>query len=460
MKTWNQFFEDLQGKSVAIIGFGVSNRPLFELVYNAGAKVTVCDKNTGLIRDNEAFFSRYPDVVFQLGDGYLRGLDQDYIFRSPGIRPDKPEIASAVQNGSVLTSEMELFFMFCPCKIIGITGSDGKTTTSTLISEILKAYGKTVYLGGNIGTPLLAEIPSMQADSVCVVELSSFQLQTMELSPYIAVITNIAPNHRDWHTGMYEYTYAKCRIFANQKKDDTLILNHDNPVTASLVGKARGNCFEFSSSQKIEKGAYLSDGSMLLADGEMFPVLRLEDILLMGKHNIENYMAAALAAYALCGKSVFPSVKKVAREFKGVEHRLELVRVWNGVRFYNDSIASSPTRTAAGLNAFPEKVILIAGGYDKKISYTPFGQDVVQHVKKLYLSGNTAAKIKESVENADTEKSIPIKSFPTFDEAVLAACREAQEGDIVLLSPASASFDQFKNFVERGLRFKKLVNSL
>ena len=327
---------------------------------------------------------------------YLDGLDQDVIFRSPGIRPDIPPFLTAIQQGSVLTSEMEVFFQVCPCKIIAVTGSDGKTTTTSLIAEMLKNAGYTVHVGGNIGKPLLSEADRMGKDDVAVLELSSFQLMTMDQSPHIAVVTNISPNHLDYHHTMEEYVQAKKNIFLHQSPEDRLILNFDNPGARSMASEAVCPVTWFSRKWQLDEGVYLRDEAIWLTNEQgSREVLPLELIQLPGDHNIENYMAAIAAVDGIVPDKC---VRAVALRFQGVEHRIEFVRELDGVRWYNDSIATSPTRTTACLESFPQKVILIAGGYDKGVPFTQLGLEIVDRVKTLVLTGDTAPAIRQAVE--------------------------------------------------------------
>ena len=371
-----------------------------------------------------------------------------------------PELIAAKERGSVITSEMEVFFQVCPCKTIAVTGSDGKTTTTTIIAELLKAAGKSVYVGGNIGRPLLPDVDGMEPGDIAVLELSSFQLMTMEQSPDIAVITNLAPNHLDVHKSMEEYIAAKKNIFTHQGPGALLVLNADNGITSGFAPEARGRVTLFSRRAELEKGVFVKDGAVWVRnDMHERPVLYLENILLPGEHNVENYMAAIAALDGLVPDQV---VRDFAAKFAGVEHRIELVRTLRGVRYYNDSIASSPSRTIAGLRSFKEKVLLIAGGYDKHIPFDVLGPEVVEHVKALFLTGDTAPKIRAAVERAPGYRpdALPIQEYSSFDGAVLAACQAAQSGDVVILSPACASFDRFKNFMERGAAFKKMIYGL
>ena len=375
------------------------------------------------------------------------------------MRPDLPEMTSAVQNGAVLTSEMEVFFDVCPCRMIGVTGSDGKTTTTSIIAELLRASGHTVHVGGNIGTPLLNQADDMQEDDFAVLELSSFQLMTMKKSPPVAVVTNITPNHLDMHLDMDEYVEAKRNILRYQSPSDTAVLNIDNEITRAFSETARANVLTFSLKRPVENGVYLDGETIYTVGGSKAePLLETSRIYLPGIHNIENYMAAFAAVRGLVDRETY---RKVAETFKGVTHRIELVRTLNGVRYYNDSIASSPTRTIAGLRSFKQKVILIAGGKDKGVPFDTLGPEIVEHVKTLVLTGLTAPKIRAAVENAPGYNGSPvILEKEDFNEAVLAAHAAAESGDIVILSPACTSFDRFKNFEERGNTFKEIVNGL
>jgi UDP-N-acetylmuramoylalanine--D-glutamate ligase len=444
---------------VAVIGIGVSNTPLIELLAKEGVSVTACDRRdrTSLGQLGDRLESL--GVSLRLGDDYLEDLRQDVIFRTPGLRPDVPQLLSAARRGSEITSEMEVFFRVCPCPIIAVTGSDGKTTTTTIIAELLKAAGYSVHVGGNIGHPLLCEAGGMSPDDYAVLELSSFQLMSMTCSPHIAVVTNLAPNHLDWHTGMEEYVWAKENLFRHQTAGDVAVFNWDNDITRAVSDHAPGRVRFFSRQAEPEDGVFLRGDSVISRrGGQERIVMTTADIKLPGVHNVENYMAAVAAVDGLVSDDV---ISRFAREFGGVEHRIELVRTRRGVRFYNDSIASSPSRTIAGLRSFPEKVILIAGGYDKHIPFDVLGPEIVEHVKTLVLCGATADKIEEAVRKAPcyTEGHPVILRVSPFEKAVEAARDAAAEGDVVTLSPACAAFDQFKNFAERGKTFKAIVNS-
>ena len=456
--TRQEYLRSLGGKRVAVIGIGVSNRPLLRLLLEEGIDVTACDKKgraeLGPLGDElEA-----AGCKLRLGPDYLAGLDQDVIFRTPGLHPR--HLAEAAARGSVITSEMEVFFDVCPCPILAVTGSDGKTTTTTIIARLLQAAGHTVHLGGNIGRPLLGEAEAIRPGDWAVVELSSFQLLTMRRSPRIAVLTNLAPNHLDVHTGMEEYVRAKAVLLDYQGPSDRAVCNWDNEITRSLSRETAGKVSYFTRAPgfKPDWGCWLEGDAVWYRDeaGER-EVLPLGDILLPGVHNVENYMAAICAVQGLVEDE---TIRTLARSFGGVEHRIELVRTRRGVRWYNDSIASSPSRTEAGLRSFPERVVLIAGGKDKGVSYAPLGPVINDHVKLLILCGATAGAIRQAAERAENACGLEIVEVPDYPAAVRLAAERTGEGDVVLLSPASTSFDRFRNFEERGRVFKELVAAL
>ncbi|MDR1692155.1 MAG: UDP-N-acetylmuramoyl-L-alanine--D-glutamate ligase [Oscillospiraceae bacterium] len=427
------FLEQFKGKEVAIIGFGVSNRPLARLLIGAGAKVTVCDKDETVNPED------CPGAAFRLGPSYLMNLPGEVIFRTPGLRPDHPSLEKARAEGRRVTSEMEEFFKLCPCPIIGVTGSDGKTTTTTLIAEMLGAAGITAHLGGNIGSPLLTRAGEMDAGDCAVVELSSFQLMDMTQSPKVAVITNITPNHLDWHRDMEEYIAAKLVLLRFQGGGDTAVLNADNPLTETLRGNGRTEYF----------------GGFRIRDGMIDGFLPLSCIRLRGHYQTENLMAAMTAVRGMARPEV---IRSVAENFGGVPHRNEFVKEIDGVSYYNNSIGSSPARTAATLRAHDGKVLLIAGGRDKNVPFDDLCALFPSHVKRLYLIGESAETIAAA--------ALAVPGAPDaircadLEDAVLQAKRDAKPGDTVLLSPACTAFDAYKNFEERGKHFVEIVHKL
>ena len=457
-----QFMESLNGKSVTFCGVGVSNTPVAELFARKGAHVTICDKRSreqlGAMGDRLAAAG----AQFRLGPDYLAHLDGDMVFRTPGMKYTLPELTDARRRGIAVTSEMEMFFELCPCPIIAVTGSDGKTTTTTVIAEMLKAQGKRVYLGGNIGAALLPLVEQIAPDDIAVVELSSFQLISMRRSPDVAVITNITPNHLDMHKDMDEYVNAKKNIFLHQNAFGRTVLNRDNALTHSFVDETRGQVLEFSRRGEVENGAWLrSDGMIMMrlngTDTEVFPA---KDIRIPGAHNVENYMTAISAVW---GRVNIEVMHEIARTFAGVEHRAEFVRELGGVRYYNDSIATTPSRTISGtLSLFDRKIIVILGGYDKHIPFDPLGPVVAKKVKIAILLGVTAPKIEAAITGCPeySEGNPAIYRVENLEQAVRLAHRLAVRGDIVSLSPACASFDQFPNYETRGERFKEYVHEL
>ena len=457
----NEFNENIKNKKVAIIGLGVSHRPLIEHLYKLGARITVFDN-----REQEKIDKDIWDKVQELniksyiGEDYLSNLKGfDYIFRSPSCRPDLPEIVEEVNRGAILTSEIEMVLKIAPCKIVGITGSDGKTTTTSLIYEILKTKYKC-FLGGNIGTPLFTKISEMKPDDIVVLELSSFQLMNMELSTDIAVVTNITPNHLNVHKDYQEYIDSKANIFKHQKENDILVINYDNDITKNFAKQANGNVVYFSRREKLPNGVIYDEDTVKICDNDLRRhVLNKKDVKIRGIHNIENICAAIAATKEL----VSPEEQKQAiMEFTGVEHRLEFVRELDGVKWYNDSIASSPNRTIAGLNSYNERIVLIAGGRDKNLDYDPIAKPIIDNVDTLIVMGETAEKIKNAVtrELERQNETLNIIKVANVQEAVKKARENAKPNQVVLFSPASTSFDMFKNFEERGKKFKEEVNKL
>lgn len=457
-----RFLKSLEGKKVALCGIGKSNLPLISLFSRYGAQVTACDKRTQEQLGEAAQQAKDAGAQLSVGEEYLKNLEADILFRTPGMRFYMEELNKFREQGVAVTSEMEVFFELCPCKIIAVTGSDGKTTTTSIIAELLKAAGKDVHLGGNIGKPLLPEIETINETDVAVVELSSFQLISMRQSPDIAVVTNLAPNHLDIHKDMQEYIDAKKNIILHQNAFSRAVINMDNEITKGFAPDCRGTVYGFSRKQTLSNGCYTEkDGSIMMAvNGNAKKVMDISDIKIPGMHNVENYLAAIAAVWGAADADI---IRQVAQSFNGVEHRAEFVRVVNGVKYYNDSIASSPTRTACGtLSLYDEKIILIAGGYDKKIPYEPLGPVINKKVKLLILMGATAGKIESAVKNAENyEQEHPdIIRVNNMEQAVQAAYKNASDGDIVSLSPASASFDLYPNFDARGKHFKELVDKL
>ena len=456
MNKLDEFKYNVAGKNITVIGIGISNLPLIKYLVSLGANVTACDR-----RRAEDLGENYTEleklgVKFNLGDGYLNNLSGDMIFKTPGMRYDVPELLKAKENGSIVTSEMEVFFEVCPSHIIAVTGSDGKTTTTTLIHKMMTDAGYKTWLGGNIGNPLLTDTEKMKENDWVILELSSFQLHTMRKSPEIAVITNISPNHLDMHKDYKEYIDAKKNIMLYQNEGDTLIVNADNQVTADIGKSANGAVKYFSRNGMAD--VYL-DGNIIKRG--IVEILNIKDIKIPGMHNVENYMAAIAAVSGLVSKDV---IVNVAKTFGGVEHRIELVRTLDGVKYYNSSIDSSPNRTINTLRVFPNKVIMIAGGKDKGIPYDEIGPALAEHVKVLILIGATSDKIQEALDaeinKTGNGKDIEVIRATSYENAVNTARSKAHDGDVVLLSPASTSFDMFRNFEERGNLFKKIVNEL
>ena len=522
------FGNKIKGKNVAVIGIAISNTPLIEFLSKYGARITAFDRSDAGTLSDRIERLKPCNIEYRLGPGYLSGLKGfDYIFKTPAIRPDIPEFVAESERGAIITSEMELFLELCPGTVFGITGSDGKTTTTTLVFEMLKAHGYNCYLGGNIGNPLISDVETMTATDMAVVELSSFQLLTMKKSVNIAIITNLSPNHLDVHKSYDEYIGAKKNIYAYQSPGDLCVLNYDNLETRNLCSEIPGRLGLFSrvnsdvfrdapalpgdGIDKIQHGAAhhqtsnneipysnasLNIASHSNASRDIMPnsktpyaavyvhdsnvyyksfdenygggkysaaaqVIRLDDILIPGPHNVENYLAAICAVYRYADRD---DAAAVARRFAGVEHRLEHFRTLDGVRYYNDSKATNPISTIACLNSFDQKIILIAGGKDKDLDFAPLGRHIAEKVKLLILCGQTSNLIKQSLmhycDSQDIPCTVPIIECESYEEAVSAARANAQAKDVVALSPAGTSFDRFNNFEERGRFYKGLVNAL
>lgn len=446
-----------------MLGLGISNLPLIDFLLDRGAAVSVRDQKGVDEADPRIAAWRARGVEFITGDGYLDGIRADYVFRSPGIRPDLDGIQAAVRAGAVLTSEMELFFALCPAKIFAVTGSDGKTTTTTLTCKLLEAEaakagrGQRVFVGGNIGAPLLPRLADIRADDFAVVELSSFQLMTMPRAAWAAAITNISPNHLNWHTDMDEYTAAKYRVLG--AGTHRAVLNADNALSAGAPVPAGAEKIVFSLDRRPadmdgDVKIYEEDGFICM-DGEK--VLRIANIRIPGRFNVANYMCAVGMTRGFVSTE---TVTALAKTFGGVEHRNEFVREVRGVRYYNSSIDSSPSRTTAALSAYPKAPILICGGRDKHVPFDGLAETILTHAKALVLTGEAKEQILAAVKGAaHYREDFPIRVTDDFADAVRTAHDLAEAGDIVLLSPACTSFDAFKNFEARGKTFKNIVNS-
>ena len=461
-KKLEEFNEYIRFRKVAVIGLGVSNIPLLEYLYEKKAQVTVFDERTMDEIPSETInkINTY-EFSYSFGKNCLEKLNGfNIIFRSPSCLPTRIELQKEAERGAIVTTEVEMLMEMCPCKIVGVTGSDGKTTTTSLINAILKKAGYKTFLGGNIGTPLFTKLPEMEPNDIVVLELSSFQLMNMHISPDIAIITNITPNHLNIHKDYQEYIDAKKCIFKNQNEKGILILNYDNDITRECAKEANGNVVFFSSKVKLDNG-FIVDGNIIKEcnDKVRKHILNTDEVILRGNHNFQNIATALAATKTLVDTDI---AVQAIKEFKPVEHRIEFVKEIDGVKWYNDSASSSPTRTISGINAFKENIILIAGGYDKNLEYEPLAKPVVDKVSTLILIGQTAEKIYDVVKNESEKenKKINIYMCDTLEQTIEIAKKSAKKGDVVLFSPASASFDMFKNFADRGHKFKDLVNKI
>lgn len=450
-----------QGKKVAVVGLAANNTPLIRDLVQRGAQVTALDRKSAA--ELETYMDQLRDlqITYHLGPDYLEHLKgHDEVFLSPGVPRRQPELQAAEAAGVKFRSEMELFFESCPCRIMGITGSSGKTTVTTL-SGLIMQRSTTVRVGGNIGRPPISFLPELTGDSFVVLELSSFQLQSMKASPQLSVVTNVTPNHLDVHQDMEEYIDAKAHILRFQTASDRAVLNWDNEISRSMAGETPGRVYYFSRNERLREGAYFAEGHLYLRlNGEEELICRRDEILLPGDHNVENVLTAALVC-RLAGAPL-SDIRAVVTQFTGVEHRLEIVREREGVKYYNDSISTTPDRAIAGLLAIPAPIVLIAGGYDKHLPFKEFARVAVTRCKTMVLMGATAPIIREALEEAMGEKGCQVELLMAddLDDAVQKASQSAVSGDVVLLSPACASYDMFKNFEERGRLFKTLVNAL
>ena len=458
----NEFNDYIRYRKVAIIGLGVSNLPLLDYLYEKKANVTVFDEREydKIPKDIIDKITKY-GFILHLGNDCLQYLKNfNVIFRSPSCLPTKPELVEEANRGALVTTEVELLMEMCPAKIIGITGSDGKTTTTSLINAILQKGGYKTFLGGNIGTPLFTKLPDITPEDIVVLELSSFQLMGMQVSPQIAVITNITPNHLNIHKDYQEYIDSKKNIFRYQDENGILVLNYDNEITKKCAEEAKGKVIFFSNKTKLDNGYIVDDDVIKECDDRVRKhILNTEDVILRGNHNYQNIATAIAATSSLvdCETAV-----KAIKEFKPVEHRIEFIREIDGVKWYNDSASSSPSRTLSGINAFKEKIVLIAGKKKKNLDYTPLAKPIIEKVKTLILIGQTSGKIYEVVKDEleKENKNLDIYMCETLEETIPIAKKNAGKGDVVLFSPASASFDMFKNFADRGNKFKDLVKGL
>lgn len=467
----DELINSLKNKKVAFVGMGVANTPCAEFLAEKGIDVFACDKrDRAYIGEDICKKLDSLGVTFSLGEHYLDILpEMDVVFRSHGILPfQNPWISQCIERGQTVTTEMEVFFKYCPCKIFAVTGSNGKTTTTTLIAKMLEAEGNKVFLGGNIGKALMPCLDEISEKDIAVVELSSFQLLTMgnlTNKPDVAVVTNIECTHQDHHISLDEYVDAKRNILIYQNQKQRTILNADcdysigNRVYHDMRFDVRGQFYQFSIKHPVENGAYMKDNGDICytENGKETYVMNKSDIRIVGDHNIENYCTAISAVWGMVKPE---NIEKIAQTFCGVEHRIEFVREFEGVRYYNDSIATSPSRVISGLKAFGEKIIVIMGGSDKGNDMSEMVPYILKYVKLLVLNGATADKIYQSIINNSeyNNSTLQIEKVDTMQQALLVAKSRAEKGDIVSLCPACPAFDQFKTFEYRGKEFKKLVN--
>ncbi|HHT76409.1 MAG TPA: UDP-N-acetylmuramoyl-L-alanine--D-glutamate ligase [Clostridiaceae bacterium] len=472
-QNYSEFKALIKNKSVAVIGVGISNRPLIRFLHALGAKISAFDRldsdDAVLMTTKSEFKAQGISLQWHTGEHYLQSLssgDYDFVFKTPKFRDDSPVLKTLRQKGSILTSEMEVFMTLCPARIIAVTGSDGKTTTTTLISEILKAEGYNVHLGGNIGTPLLDRIETIESSDFVVLELSSFQLMTISQRCNVAVITNISPNHLDFHSDYEEYISSKMNIFRSQTLFDRLVINADNDITKEFIGQQKGSlsCFSlentlhFENVPSSESVVFLKDNHIFLQTQDQTEVImNADDILIPGRHNIDNMLAAIGATHPFVRNN---AIVQVAKQFPGVEHRIEFVESVNNRRFYNSSIDTSPTRTINTMEALAlrsERGVLIAGGQDKKCDYTGLGTAIASVCHSVVLYGDNSDLIRDTVFKECGENLVQISDAANYDEAIRIAYQMSREGDVIILSPTGTSYDYFRHFEERGNLYKDLV---
>ncbi len=442
-------------QKVAVLGFGLEGQDLVRFLLKQKAKMTVFDQKDQLEGQDYQELKK-TGVDFKLGQDCLQNLTGfNFIFRSPGFKRLLPEILAAEKQGAQISSATKLFFELCPGKIIGVTGTKGKGTTATLIYEILKNDKQPVFLAGNVGQPMLSLLPRIKKGDWVILELSSFQLQDLNQSPHLAVVLFIASEHLDYHQNTDEYIQAKVNLVSHQKKSDLAILNADDLTSSSFAGLTPAQIYCFSRQKKVN-GAYVQKQKIYLFDQEIGPA---DKLLLLGEHNWDNVCAATLAA-SLAGVSL-ESIKKTVFSFKGLEHRLEYVKTINQVAFYNDSFSTTPETTVAAIKSFKKPLVLIAGGSEKGSDYTQLGQEIARStVKTLILIGQMAERIKKAVLIAGFQGEIIFRPSEKMKEIVEIAFQKAKPGEIVLLSPACASFDMFEDYKQRGVQFKKNVQAL
>ncbi len=463
--TKDYFFKYINGKKVGFCGIGRTNMPLIDLFIKHGAIVSARDRREDAGEYGAELLEK--GVKLHLGESYLDEVYEDILFRTPGIPWFLPQLVTARENGCVVTSELEIFLDICPCKTYGITGSDGKTTTTNLVARFFEEDGKTVHLGGNIGNPLLNNIDKIREDDVAIVELSSFQLISMRKSPDVCVVTNMSPNHLDVHKDMTEYIEAKKHVLLHQNAFSKAVLNFDNEITLGFKDEIRGDLMFFSRKEEVKRGAHYKDAKIFV-NGEFF--MDRCDLKLQGEHNVENFMAAILAVWG----DVSPaSIKTVAKSFNGVAHRAEFVREFEGVKYYNDSIASSPSRAISGtLSLYDKKIIMIAGGADKGVAFNELAEKICEKVGVLILvkpestiegfKAPAAEKIRQSVLNAVAYKEGEplIVTVNDMQSAVSTARKMAKNGDIVSLCPSCTAFDMYRDFEVRGNHYKEIILGL
>ena len=452
---------DLKNKNTAVIGAGIEGISAVKYLAKKGAQIHLLDKkNKDDIDPRILEEIRRLKVNFKFGPNYLDSLqDFEIIFRSPGIRPDLVELINAKEKGIQISSQIKYFFDHCPATIVGITGTKGKGTTSVLAHEILKEANKKVFLGGNIGNPPLDFLDKVTEDCVVVLELSSFQLMDLEKSPHIAVVLSTTSEHMDWHSNTNEYISAKKNMLKYQTEDDFAIISKDSPLAKEIGDSSAAKKYYASINGAVNRGAYLENDEIILITGSKVPIANVNDVQLLGAHNLQNILAAVVVAKLL---EIQPdSISKTITTFKGLPHRLEFVKEVGGVKYFDDSASTNVETAIAAINSFENPEILILGGASKNSDFTSLGQEVAKkNIKSVILIGEEANKIQKSIERSGKFSGEIVTGLKKMEEVVKETQQLASSGDIVLLSPACASFDMFKNYQDRGDKFKQAVNFL
>lgn len=461
MKTLPAAIEMFKGKRVTVVGLAREGSALARFLSGHGALVTVSDSKSMLDLQGPLRSLQGLDLKLSLGTNRIEDtVEADLVYVSPGVPPNLPSLQAARRAGVPISSATRLFFQLCPGRIAAVSGSCGKSTTTTLLGRMLEAGGMRTFVGGNLGIPLLERLPEMDAQTWAVLELSSFQMELMEESPSVAILTNLRPDHLDRHASLEEYAEAKSRLIRYQSPSDFAVLNYDDPGIRDMAGLTRSRVLFFSLESELPEGAFLRGDDLIVSlNGRQTSVCSASEVRLVGRHNLYNVLSASLAAM-LCGTTP-RAAGDAARSFPGLRHRLELVRQVKGVSYYNDSIATTPDRAVAAINSFQRPVILISGGRDKHLPLEPLAQAIAARCKAVALYGEGGELLQKLLVEAGSGGAGPaVSRAHAFQDAVEKAISFATAGDVVLMAPGFTSFDQFSSYEERGESFRQLVERL